>query len=62
MGTGINYFGFISSVIQLWTATIIMVAASVLHLSTMSTTLFAVDVVEKCKTTAATIIIVAVQS
>mmetsp|Transcript_1253 Transcript_1253/g.1526 ORF Transcript_1253/g.1526 Transcript_1253/m.1526 type:complete len:115 (-) Transcript_1253:220-564(-) len=36
MGTGINYFNFIS--IQLWTAAIIMVAAFVLHFSTTSTT------------------------
>ena len=37
MGTDVNYFNFIST-IQLWTATIIMVAAFVLHFSTTSTT------------------------
>jgi len=37
MGTDANYFNFIST-IQLWTATIIMVAAFVLHFSTASTT------------------------
>ena len=37
MGTGINYFNFIST-IKLWTATFIMVAAFALHFSTTTST------------------------